>query len=173
MRYYLDTEFIERGRKYPIELISIGIVAEDGREFYAISNEFDSTDIDPWIQMNVLITLETDIERISCHEIATRVLQFIGDASKPEFWAYYADYDWVVFCQLFGRMVDLPKHFPMYCNDLKQLYNLIPEAKFPMQRGKPHNALDDARWDKLAHDTFLARLQNLTILTRPLFSELS
>jgi len=36
------------------------------------------------------------------------------------FYAYYADYDWVVFAQLFGKMKDLPKGFPMYCKDLKQ-----------------------------------------------------
>jgi hypothetical protein len=41
--------------------------------------------------------------------------------SEPEFYAYYADYDWVVFCSLFGRMIDLPKGFPMYCKDLKQM----------------------------------------------------
>ncbi|WP_428743140.1 hypothetical protein [Tenacibaculum sp.] len=40
---------------------------------------------------------------------------------KPEFYAYYADYDWVLFCWLFGRMVDLPNGFPMYCKDLKQM----------------------------------------------------
>ena len=40
--------------------------------------------------------------------------------SKPEFYAYYADYDWVVFAQLFGSMINLPKGFPMYCKDLKQ-----------------------------------------------------
>lgn len=37
-----------------------------------------------------------------------------------EFYAYYADYDWVVFCWLFGKMVKLPKGFPKYCRDLKQ-----------------------------------------------------
>ena len=54
MNYYLDTEFIEGkqaktilGIKYgetkpTIDLISIGIVAEDGREYYAISKEFKS-----------------------------------------------------------------------------------------------------------------------------------
>ena len=40
-----------------------------------------------------------------------------------EFYGYYSDYDWVVFCQLFGRMMDLPKEFPMYCKDLKQMYD--------------------------------------------------
>ncbi len=40
-----------------------------------------------------------------------------------EFYAYYADYDWVVFCWLFGKRIDLPKGFPMYCSDLKQMLN--------------------------------------------------
>ena len=42
MKYWMDTEFIER--PYTIDLISIGIVAEDGREFYAESNEVDRSE---------------------------------------------------------------------------------------------------------------------------------
>jgi hypothetical protein len=38
-----------------------------------------------------------------------------------KFHAYYADYDWVVFCWLFGKMINLPKWLPKYCIDLKQL----------------------------------------------------
>lgn len=38
MRYAYDTEFLEDGNT--IELISIGIVAEDGREFYAVNRDF-------------------------------------------------------------------------------------------------------------------------------------
>ncbi|HET7322728.1 MAG TPA: hypothetical protein VFJ06_00160 [Halococcus sp.] len=34
VRFFYDTEFIDNGRI--IDLISIGVVAEDGREFYAI-----------------------------------------------------------------------------------------------------------------------------------------
>ena len=48
MRYYLDTEFLEGtqrsffGKTKPtIDLISIGIVSEDGREYYAISKDFN------------------------------------------------------------------------------------------------------------------------------------
>lgn len=39
----------------------------------------------------------------------------------PEFFGYFADYDWVVFCWLFGKMIDLPEGFPYYCKDLKQM----------------------------------------------------
>ncbi len=41
MRYFYDCEFIEDGRT--IELVSIGVVDENGREFYAVSTEFDPT----------------------------------------------------------------------------------------------------------------------------------
>lgn len=36
-KYFVDTEFLENGRT--IDLISIGIVASDGREYYAVSDE--------------------------------------------------------------------------------------------------------------------------------------
>ncbi|MGH3782429.1 MAG: polyadenylate-specific 3'-exoribonuclease AS, partial [Pseudonocardiaceae bacterium] len=39
MRFFYDCEFIEDG--VTIELISIGVVDEQGREYYAVSTEFD------------------------------------------------------------------------------------------------------------------------------------
>ena len=52
MRYFYDTEFIEDGRT--IDLVSIGVVAEDGREYYAVSTEFDARKAGPWVRANVL-----------------------------------------------------------------------------------------------------------------------
>lgn len=209
MKYFFDTEFKEGFRKplfgkrsHYIDLISIGIVAEDGREYYAISNEFDLRaiwfDSDTWVKDNVLkpiheelcagqnaytktyyynlfepFTLKSLKNLIKWHgksikKIADEIFIFINPhlakpnsydpkagiikyddhrlhvidynnkhdiyeyapdkkgpyftwRSKPEFYAYYADYDWVVFCSLFGRMIDLPNGFPMYCKDLKQI----------------------------------------------------
>ena len=71
--------------------------------------------------------------------------------AKPEFWGFYADYDWVVFCQIFGTMMDLPKGWPMYCRDLKQVLDENPEfltAHITKQGSGEHNALADARWNK-------------------------
>ena len=47
----MDTEFI--ARPYSIDLISIGIVAEDGREFYAESSQVDWSKANPWTLENV------------------------------------------------------------------------------------------------------------------------
>lgn len=153
MKYFIDTEFIESGPKKPIQLISIGIVAEDGRTLYAISSEFDRRDASQWVKDNVLIQLdpaETNAkwcEPISV--IAAAVDGFVGD-DKPEFWGYYADYDWVVFAQMFGTMMDLPKRFPMYCRDIKQLCDDKGNPKLPEQGNGEHNALADAKWNKVA-----------------------
>lgn len=151
MKYFLDTEFSERGPRHPVELISIGIVSHDGREFYRVSNGFDWNRVNPWVRENVLPHLGTDEQHpdFALSEIAASVREFIGD-DKPEFWGYYADYDWVVFCQMFGTMVDLPKGWPMYGRDIKQWCDQLGRPPLPKQDSTEHNALNDARWNKAA-----------------------
>lgn len=188
MKYFLDTEFLEGKQpkklfgitygytKPTIDLISIGMVAEDSREYFALSNEFNldwawnksdglhkNGSENFWIRDNVLLPIYTkyisgdlrnryefskgtmrylmDNYGKSNKDIALDIEYFVkscpndtdsdylcslcrnngGCTNKPEFYAYFADYDWVVFCWLFGRMLDLPKNFPYYCRDLKQM----------------------------------------------------
>lgn len=211
MKYFLDTEFIEGSQKKTIfglpvgntkptiDLISIGIVSEDGREYYAISkdfnlkeawNRYDLQDVKYgctpskgkekvyWIRENVLKPIFYDFmgKDINFHSIDSlftyknfkRLLSLYGKTNKeisegvhqfcrqgenkiryhnnplesydykcpgsefyyakmthqeysPEFYTYYGAYDWVVLCWLFGKMINLPKGFPMYTHDLKQL----------------------------------------------------
>ncbi len=147
MRYFLDTEFSERGPVYPVQLISIGIVAEDGREFYAENWECDWGGCNEWVKTNVLPHLSGP--RLTLPNIAKGIMEFVGN-DKPEFWGYYADYDWVVFAQIFGTMVDLPQGWPMYCRDLKQWCDQIGNPKLPAQSSTEHNALNDARWNMQA-----------------------
>ena len=150
MKFFLDTEFIESGPYYSIAMLSIGIVSEDGRELYEISQEADRGRANAWVQENVIPHLG-DKPPQSLVVIAHIVRQFVGD-EKPEFWGYYADYDWVVFCQMFGLMVDLPKGWPMYCRDIKQLCDSLGNPKLPKQSSSEHNALNDARWNKQAYE---------------------
>ena len=149
MKYFLDTEFMESGDLFPVTLLSIGIVAEDGREFYAINAEADRTLANDWVKDNVLPYLGSG-PRFRHVDIGHAVLAFVGN-NKPEFWGYYADYDWVVFAQLFGKMIDLPKGWPMYCRDIKQLCDDLGNPKLPEQGKGAHNALADARWNLTAY----------------------
>ena len=66
MRYFIDTEFIESGPKNPIQLISIGIVAEDLRQLYRISSEFNPEDASQWVKETVLMQLEPSPSRRCC-----------------------------------------------------------------------------------------------------------
>ena len=140
MKYFFDTEFIEDGKT--IDLISIGIVSEDGRSYYAESFECDLDKANDWVKENVLPHLPGPQK--SRATIASEIIAFVR--IDPEFWGYYADYDWVVLCQLYGRMIDLPNGWPMYCRDLKQLLddNGNPKMPKPIQE---HNALSDAQWN--------------------------
>jgi hypothetical protein len=278
MNYYIDTEFLEGTQKeiFPIilfrkntppkiDLISIGIVAEDGREYYAISKDFnlkeawnrfdlkqhsgdrrnqgDGTYKEYWIRENVLkpiwrelffklnfelglsnkqienfhkevingkydkhfsySSLKAKINKygktnkqiakeiisftdIYVAEISSNATLIVGATEnmeaikanlvydKPTFYAYYADYDWVAFCWLFGKMMDLPNGFPMYCNDLKQMIDnncvfwkgqgelgmgpkdmtheiLKQHIHYPKQENE-HSAIHDARWNKKLHE---------------------
>ena len=169
LKYFLDTEFIEKPNT--IELISIGIKCEDGRKYYAISSEYDYSKASDWVKNNIIldifeeskkslnITYEemlpslTNIHKFvgkKISEIKGEILEFVGypnyEKGKPEFWGYYSDYDWVVFCWIFGAMIDLPEGFPMYCKDLKQLADESNKPKF-YYPSKEHNALEDAIWN--------------------------
>ena len=164
MRYFIDTEFIELHDQQvggpTIELISIGVVCEDGREYYAISKEFEPGYASDWVIDNVIEKLppRTDPAWKSRPTIRQNILDFIGES--PEFWGYYADYDWVVFCWLFGTMMDLPKGCPKYCRDLKQWSDSLGAPKFTGDKGEEHNALADARWNKNLH-TYLEQFEAL------------
>lgn len=136
MLYFIDTEFSERGPQFPIQLISIGIVAEDGREFYAVSSDFNPEDCNDWVKANVLPKLGTEGRCKVAH--MKRLIEAFCDPEsygKPEFYGYFADYDWVVFCQIFGAMVNLPHGYPMYCLDIKQVAAFLGNPKLP-EHGK-------------------------------------
>lgn len=205
-KYFIDTEFIEDGRT--IDLISIGIFCEDGREFYAINRDCDLSKASQWVKDNVISKLPpkdplpTEVSpRLweesqawqTKKEIASGVAEFLGchsetlyiqykglrglvdkltqkilpfrirqerflqkfwlkpEIEKPEFWADYASYDWIVLCQLFGTMMDLPGGFPMYCNDIQQLCNDLGNPELPKQESGEHNALADAKHNQVIY----------------------
>lgn len=144
MRIFFDTEFIDDGKT--IDLISIGLVREDGEELYMESSEVDLSRGSEWVQKNVVAHLTG--ERFTRDEMRKQIREFVG--SRPEFWAYFSAYDWVCLCQLFGRMLDLPPDWPMWCRDLVYLWHQVarPRINIEHSQGKHHNALADAHWNR-------------------------
>jgi hypothetical protein len=175
-KYFYDTEFKEDGKT--IDLISIGIVCEDGREYYAVSDEFDTRRVarDNWLMNNVMSSIDhvksvvvdfegapvvrdilvTDPARKSRDQIKQDIVDFVA-GTTVEWWNWYGAYDHVVLCQLFGPMIELPDGFPMYSNDIKQLHKLAGYCAMPKQPKGLHNALADAKFNIERYD-YLWRL---------------
>lgn len=153
-KYYIDLEFIESGPENPLQLISIGIVDDEDNEYYAVSRDFDKNLASDWVKKNILSQLHIpEKKRKSNKQISKDILKFVGNDKNPQFIGYYCDYDWVIFCQLFGTMEDLPENFPMYMYDLKQMAADLGNPELPKQNTKiEHNALFDARYNKKLHD---------------------
>jgi hypothetical protein len=164
MKYFIDTEFHEHkkpvkflgitiAKVWTIDLISIGIVCEDGREYYAINRDLNLKHArkNKWLNEHVLSKLpekrplypphgspriyQESMRWLPMDQIRQEIIDFCGGKPDfdvggsfysypnglPEFYGYYSDYDWVVFCWMFGTMMELPNGFPMYCKDLKQM----------------------------------------------------
>jgi hypothetical protein len=66
--------------------------------------------------------------RKSNQEIAKEINDFCS-GPNVQFYSYFGSYDWVAFCWLFGKMINLPKHLPRYCRDLKQILDDKAEAQ--------------------------------------------
>jgi 3'-5' exoribonuclease Rv2179c-like domain len=147
-RYFYDCEFIEDGRT--IDLVSIGVVDEHGREFYAISTEFDPAPAVPWVRRNVLDRLPSPGHPAwrSRERIRDELYHFLVEplnGADMELWAWYAAYDHVVLAQLWGRMPDLPREIPRFTKDLRQLWDDRGRPTLPNATQQRHDALVDAR----------------------------
>lgn len=139
MSYFIDCEFMEDG--VTIDLLSIGITCEDGREYYAENLLADRSKANEWVKANVLPNLRPGGKTPEL--IRAEILGFVG-TDVPEFWADYGAYDWVALCQLFGPMVDLPEGWPMFCWDIQQEAARLGVTDFPMSEDE-HHALNGAR----------------------------
>ena len=167
-RIFYDTEFIEDGRT--IDLISIGMVREsDGAELYLVNRDMPIRRIrrHPWLMKNVVPSLpqghgdwrnhmpkswlfdyhDPAVKRHS--EIAVMVKRFIQDTPDAQLWAWYGAYDHVCLAQLFGPMVDLPNGVPMWTNDIQQECQRLGNPQMPEQPAGVHNALSDARHNRV------------------------
>jgi hypothetical protein len=154
MRIFFDTEFIDDGNT--VDLVSIGLVREDGAEYYAEPAECDRSKGCQWVQNNVIAHLTGPVK--SRKQIAADIRVFCGPS--PEFWAYYAAYDWLCLCQLYGRMLDVPSQWPNFVNDLQSIRYLQGVRAQPDQVETQHHALNDARWNRVFY-------QFLTNNTKP------
>lgn len=178
MRYWYDTEFLEDGST--IKLVSIGIVAEDGREYYAVNSDMPVERINrhEWLMANVWPSLPLRGRKEAGYSqkgtpgvldtssslvkprwvIANEVRDFLLAGEDVELWAWYGAYDHVALAQLYGPMIRLPKGLPMFTHDVRQLVDFTGVDQLPQQAEGQHNALADARHVRVMHEHIVQSL---------------
>ena len=158
-KFALDTEFHDRGHNR-IDLLSVGVVSEVGDKYYAVVKDTDwkAVHANPWLNQNVVPALpdprlkNKSIPYRTRKEIKGELEVFFAKYDKPEFWAYFADWDWILFAHIFGNLLELGdsiKGAPMLCLDIKQemMRLQIPREALTDQYTTEHNALNDAQWN--------------------------
>lgn len=174
MKIFYDFEYLDDGRV--IEPISIGMIAEDGREYYAVFTAVGGGALHAricrhdWLMTYVVPQLplapgeslkrpnarfaggfridRTHPDVKSATTIKAEVRKFLKDAQPVQLWGYYASHDYVLLTQLFGPMVQRPDVIPGFTHDIAQLCAQMgyPESRLPEPPESLHNALTDARW---------------------------
>ncbi len=172
-KIYIDFEFLEDGET--IEPISVGLVDEEGKEYYAVvkeiskhfvwrrivGHEFLRKYVVPHLPLlpeyEQTLLLDVDHPDVKPKEqIRDEILDFLLPGGDPVFepyrgialWAWLSAYDHVTLAQLWGPMMSLPPGIPMRTGDLAQEADRLGVTILPQQKGIVHHALHDARHDK-------------------------
>lgn len=171
MKIFFDTEFTSLHQN--AQLISIGMIAEDGHTFYAEFDDYEDTLITSWVIDNVIANLEfkdrqhfvktfnkgQDVRvKGSKDYIKGPMITWLNRYNDIQFVSDVCHYDFVLLINMFGTAFDIPKNIVPCCHDINQdiakHYNISERAAFDMSRetlvpaseqsGSKHNSLYDA-----------------------------
>lgn len=161
---FFDTEFTQLVPN--TTLISIGIVAENGKEFYAETTDYDRALVDGWIEENVLANLLlNDFDEVNeqvgaltmvkgdSEMVGLQLQAWLNSFDKVEMWSDVMHYDMYLFQGLLGGAFGVPSHVDYIGYDIStvmKMLNLDPDMSREAFIDKPiegvkHNSLYDAR----------------------------
>jgi hypothetical protein len=169
-KIFFDTEFT--GLHQNTTLISIGLISECGKTFYAEFTDYDKNQIDNWLQENVINNLKfnnKELQTQSTIPFLTEGFNYIGFGNKEtiknyliewlsqfkevEIWSDCLSYDWVLFNEIFGHAFNIPKniyYIPFDICTLFQVKRIDPDISREIfsemtEGSQKHNALWDAK----------------------------
>jgi len=160
MRIYFDTEFT--GLHKDTTLISIGMIDEDGREYYAELCDYDREQCDEWIEENVLNNLKGG-NFITKDELKNELTEWLSEYEDVEIWSDCLSYDWVLFNDIFGGAFDIPKnvyYIPFDICTLMKVKGVDPDISREdyaemNEKSSKHNALWDAKVIKACYEKLI------------------
>lgn len=173
-KLFFDTEFT--GLHQKTTLISIGIISDDHLSFYAEFNDYDKTQVDDWIQENVIDKLmfnnvETCYKQndnlIACKGdtkfVREKLLQYLSQFEFVKMISDCLSYDWVLFNNIFGTAFDIPKNIyytPFDICTIFEIKGIDPDINREEYAGivdvsDKHNAYHDALIIRLCYNNLM------------------
>lgn len=135
MKCFFDCEFT--GLHKNTTLISIGIVAENGNSFYWEFLDYDKSQVDEWIEKNVLsftyfLRENSDVEALISPNVVSNKGTKERCATELKMWFNHlgesvelvsdvSHYDMVLFCDIFGGAFKVPNSVAPTCIDINQM----------------------------------------------------
>lgn len=175
-KVFFDTEFT--GLHQGTTLISIGLVSECGKTFYAELTDYDKSQVDEWLSENVIKNLlvkenstvgldypETRVVIGALASIKTYLSEWLSQFDKVEIWSDCLSYDWVLFNQIWGHAFSIPKNVYYIPFDICTLFKVkgidpdINREQFSelVDGSQKHNALWDAKVIKACYDKLMVQ----------------
>jgi hypothetical protein len=185
IKLFFDTEFT--GLHKNTTLISIGIVSENNKTFYAELTDYDQNQIDEWLQKNVIENLTIDIDKLGkfgdndnwiirgdTQSIKYYLEQWLSQFDNVEIWSDCLSYDWVLFNNIFGHAFNIPDnvyYIPFDICTLFKIKGVDPDISREQFTGivnsggqnvtsellLKHNALFDAKVIKMCYDLLISK----------------
>lgn len=180
-KIYFDTEFT--GLHQNTTLISIGLVSECNKTFYAELYDYDQSQIDDWLKENVISKLRLKHKNVVIREnrlddgtfekteiltnmkdLKNHLSNWLNQFEEIEIWSDCLSYDWVLFNEIFGGAMKIPQNI-LYipfdiCTQFK-LVNVDPDisreefSEVASHEAEKHNSLWDAIVIKKCHEKLL------------------
>jgi hypothetical protein len=168
-KIFFDTEFT--GLHKITTLLSIALVCEDGHSFYAEFTDYDTLQINSWLEQNVLSKMTlNDYDFARDYKPDEKLVEVRGDTelirqtmtswlddrnADIEMWGDVNHWDWILFVSIFGSAFDVPKYIHYMPFDLATALRVCRQdpnvSRYDFAYGKDHgrtdihNALSDAK----------------------------
>jgi hypothetical protein len=141
-KLFIDLEFT--GLHQATTPISLGIVSECGKTFYAEFTDYDRTQLNDWLEENIIPNTW-----VAVHEPITSMGEVVGDSrwadvhvfgssdyikpfleewlsqfEKIVIWSDCLSYDWVLFCNIWGHAFSIPENIYYIAMDICTVFEM-------------------------------------------------
>ncbi len=150
MKTKLFIDFEYTGLHQSTTPISLGIISECGKTFYAEFTDYDKTQVDDWLEKNVIANtwvainkritsmggVLNDLRWADVHVFGSSdfikpfLIQWLSQFEEVVIWSDCLAYDWVLFCNIWGHAFNVPKnifYIPMDICTLFEIKGIDPD----------------------------------------------